>query len=245
MSESIEYLLKDVPKQWHPILSKALSTLPPDYLLFLKDGDYLPHNNRIFNAFKSLKPNEVKYILFGQDPYPRKESAIGYAFIDGRVGDIFSTTGLSTEVNRATSLRNFIKTLLVTEGYLTCDDTSQKAISNIDKSSIIQTIDELKDNFVKSGVLLLNTALVFESKERCRYHIRIWKSFIKVFLNEMSLYTPTLILFGNYAKDIEKLLPQSNDFDIIRLQHPYNTGFICSSTAHRLFGQMKLLETDR
>ncbi len=241
MQEIIGYLLKDIPEEWHPILSKALSTLPHDYLIFLKEGDYLPDNNRLLNAFKSLKPNDVKYILFGQDPYPRRESATGYAFIDGRVNDIFSSKGLSKEVNRATSLRNFIKTLLVIDGYLSCDDTSQEAISGIDKSGIILTIDELKDNLLKSGVLLLNSALVYESKERSKYHIKIWRSFTEVLLDEMSRYSPSLILFGTHAKDTEKLLPVNHTLNIIRLEHPYNTSFICNEEAHRVFGKMRLL----
>ena len=241
MKESIEYLLKDISKEWQPILYKALSSLPKEYLEFLKDGDYLPTNNRLLNAFKSIEPQNVKYILFGQDPYPREESATGYAFIDGRVKNIFSDSGLSKEVNRATSLRNFIKTLLVIDGYLDCSDTSQEAISQIDKSQLIQSIDELKDNFISSSVLLLNTSLVFEDKDRSKYHIKIWKSFTKVLLDEMSIYSSTLILFGSYAKEIIKLLEPNHNFNIIQLEHPYNSSFICNREAHKLFSSMMLL----
>ncbi len=238
----IETILEGVPKEWHPILSKSLNSLPEDYLHFLIKGDYLPGRERLFNAFKSIKPTDVKYILFGQDPYPRKESATGYAFIDGRVKEIFSDRGLSKEVNRATSLRNFIKTLLVIDRYLSCKDTSQEAISKIDKSNIITTLDELKDNLIDSGVLLLNTALVFESKDRSRYHLNIWKSFTKVLLQDMMIYSPSLILFGTYAKEIERLLPNSHTLNIYTFEHPYNQSFICNQKAHRLFGKFALLQ---
>ena len=239
----IETILEGVPKEWHPILLKSLSNLEDDYLQFLIAGDYLPGRERLFNAFKSLKPTDVRYILFGQDPYPRKESATGYAFIDGKVKDIFSDKGLSKEINRATSLRNFIKTLLVIDGYLSCKDTSQEAISKIDKSNIIKTLDELKDNLISNGVLLLNTALVFESKNRSRYHLKIWKSFIRVFLEEMNSYSLTLILFGNYANNIQKILPPLHNFTTVSLEHPYNHSFICNKNAHNLFKPMQLLKS--
>jgi uracil-DNA glycosylase len=236
--------LNNISKEWYPLLTPALKSLDNQYLdWLLKSKDYIPSKDRIFSAFSSMKPSDVKYILFGQDPYPRIESATGYAFIDGRVKNIFSQKGLSKEVNRATSLRNFIKMALVADGCLSLEDTSQSAIANIDKKHLIDSIDELRVNFEKSGVLLLNTALVFTSKADSKRHIREWRAFIELFLEKFLEYgySAELILFGSYAKDLLKI-PVVEKFSYIEIEHPYNHTFISNQKALELFGGMNLLK---
>ena len=230
-----------VHSSWQESIAAAFDALSGSYRAYLKgDRNYHPSSENYFNAFKTLPKEKVRYILFGQDPYPRKESAIGYAFIDGRVGDIFSANGLSKEVNRATSLRNFIKMALVARGDLDAADTSQQAIAHLDKSGLIQTIGQLKDNFEKNGVLLLNTALVFSSKEESRKHIREWRPFVEKLLSEMQESDPTLILFGTHAKALKKLKGVEK-FQAVELEHPYNHTFITNPKALNLFGPMDLL----
>ena len=95
--------LNGIDSEWEEILLPALKSLEPNYQEWLLSSkSYHPSKDKILRAFSTLKPKDLKFILFGQDPYPRKESATGYAFIDGRVKNIFSDTGLSKEVNRAT-----------------------------------------------------------------------------------------------------------------------------------------------
>jgi uracil-DNA glycosylase len=231
------------PDSWSEILSKAYGALDSDYRVFLEHNqNYFPVKEDYFNAFKTLPKERVKYILFGQDPYPRKESAGGYAFIDMKVQNLFSSKGLSTEVNRATSLRNFIKMLLVESGDLNAEDTSQVAIAKIDKSYLIDSIEKLKENFEKSGVLLLNTALVFSSKKESNKHIKAWKPFMEVLLAELEDTAPVLILFGTHAKALKKQFDLSA-FETIEIEHPYNHTFVHNQQAHELFGKMKLLQS--
>ena len=65
-------------QSWYTILEKAYASLEKEYRDFLEnDTDYFPASSDYFNAFKTLPRSKVKYILFGQDPYPRKESAGG------------------------------------------------------------------------------------------------------------------------------------------------------------------------
>jgi len=227
---------------WKNTVKSAMATLPDDYIKFLQDSDeYIPTRDRFLNAFSTLDRESVKYILFGQDPYPRKQSAIGYAFIDGGVDNLFGENGLSKPVNRATSLRNFIKTILVYDGKLKCDDTSKEAVASIDKSDYISTMDELRVNFERAGVLLLNTSLVFTTKDDSKKHIKIWRPFIESLLSQMHDISPTLILFGAHAKELTKL-DNIDKFATIALEHPYNHTFICNDEALRLFGEMELLK---
>ena len=230
----------NVHPEWQEAIEAAYNALDEDYKNFIENGDFIPARSKIFNAFKTLPKSKVKYILFGQDPYPREKSATGHAFIDGAVERIFSDKGLSKEVNRATSLRNFVKMALVADGLLSPDDLSQEAISKIDKSSLIDSIDELRCNFEKNGVLLLNAALLFENKKASNSHAKSWRPFMQVLLENLD-ENVELILFGNLAKMIQKI-PQSQRFLHHEMEHPYNHTFILNPKAQNLFGPMKLLQ---
>lgn len=233
--------IDSVDESWKATIATAYRSLSPLYREYLEqDKEYFPNRENFLNAFKTLPKQEVKYILFGQDPYPREQSAIGYAFIDGKVGELFNSTGLSREVNRATSLRNFIKMALVARGDLTREDTAQDAISKLEKERLISTIMQLKENFEKNGVLLLNTALIFSSKEQSRKHIKAWQPFVERLLLEMGDINPKLILFGTHAKAIKKL-EGVEQLEAIELEHPYNHTFVSNKIALNLFGAMNLL----
>ncbi len=234
--------LADIHASWHPIVSEAYASLDEGYQTFLtKETSYFPEKENILNAFKTLPKEQVKYILFGQDPYPRKESASGYAFIDKKVQSLFSFSGLSKEVNRATSLRNFIKMALVVRGDLSIEDTSQEAISHLDKTQMIDSIEALRLNFEKNGVLLLNTALIFTDKKSSAQHIRAWRPFMKALLKALEAQKPQLILFGAHAAELKKHFSLEN-FQSIEIPHPYNHRFIADENAHKIFAPMKLLE---
>ena len=227
---------------WREILARAHAALDPSYRGFLKtDSGYFPNQENYLNAFKTLPKERVRYILFGQDPYPRKESAGGYAFIDENVQTLFSDKGLSKEVNRATSLRNFIKMALAARGDLSLDDTSQDAIAALDKTPFINSISALRENFEKNGVLLLNTALIFTEKKHSNQHVKAWRPFIASLLNDLESDAPKLILFGNHAKELKKALPLEN-FATIEMEHPYNHTFITNENVLNLFRPMNLLE---
>ena len=227
---------------WETILSEAYASLEADYQRFLEeDESYFPSKENYLNAFNTLPKEKVKYILFGQDPYPRKESAGGYAFIDTKVQNLFSASGLSKEVNRATSLRNFMKMALVASERLTSDDTSQEAITKLDKTQLIDSIEDLRINFEKNGVLLLNTALIFTDKKSTKKHVKAWKPFVQALLNALEDDAPKLILFGTHAKDLKKQF-SLDKFETIELEHPYNHTFVSNPKALELFGPMHLLD---
>jgi len=223
-------------------LSEAYASLDPAYRNFLEtDTSYFPSKENYFNAFNTLPREKVKYILFGQDPYPREESAGGYAFIDMKVEELFSDSGLSKEVNRATSLRNFMKMALLASHKLGKEDTSQEAIAALDKKNMINSIEALRLNFEKNGVLLLNTALVFTDKKSSSKHVKAWRPFIKRILEALENDDIKLILFGSHAKALQKHLPLEK-FESIEIEHPYNHTFITNPKALELFGPMRLLE---
>lgn len=233
--------LNVIDPTWQKCIEDSLKKMDFNYIKHLEDNkDWLPGPKKIFNAF-SLPVNQVNYVLFGESPYPRERSANGYAFWDEAVHDIWSSTGLSKSVNRATSLRNIIKMLLVAEGLLDPQFTTQHHIANINKENLVKTNAELFENLIDHGFLLLNASLVLQ-KTQVRKDALSWHPFIKCVLDFIFEKNPKveLILFGNIANTIDKLI---NHAEIKRLyaEHPYNLSFITNKEVIDFFKPLHLL----
>jgi len=234
---------QNIDESWTKVVSQALASMEPAYIDQLATSNqWLPGPDKIFNAF-SLPLQEVRYILFGESPYPRKASANGYAFWDARVGNIWSETGLSVEVNRATSLRNIIKMLLVAEGALEPTDTTQGAIAQLNKSQYVSSLSELFQNFQAQGILLLNASLVL-SQQSVRKEARAWEPFMGNFLREFTLINPgiKLILLGKVAHEIDRIFP-GHTGQKFYAEHPYNLSFITNKAVLDFFKPLHLLRS--
>ncbi|KFC66615.1 uracil-DNA glycosylase [Massilia sp. LC238] len=233
---------------WRPILEaglQAVAAADPAYLPALAVDDYLPTEGRIFAAF-AQPLDRVKHVLVGEGPYPRAESATGVCFMDGAVGDLWSETGLSKPVNRATSLRNFMKMLLVANGQLDAGDTGGSAMVPVAQAArtngSIQTLAQLQDNLIGQGFLLLNAALVFRKHVAPAFDARAWQPFLQTVLAALASQPqpPTLVLWGKIAEQLEKL-PEAARLPQIHAEHPYNLSFIQHQGMQALFGPMELL----
>lgn len=256
---SLNKALELAHASWQPILIdglKAVAAADPGYLPSLAESSYLPTQGRIFVAF--AKPlDEVGYVLVGEGPYPREESATGVCFMDGAVESLWSEKGLSKQVNRATSLRNFMKMLLVADGLLEAGNTSGEAIAKISAkaraigSPFIQTLTELQGNLTRHGFLLLNASLVFRPDVPPVRDARAWRPFLEVVLNalvthfkEKNAQPPTLVLWGKIAEQLGalKVMPL---FPSAISEHPYNLSFIDNKTMQELFAPMHLLQQQK
>lgn len=230
-------LLVGCHEEWKEILTTALNTMDSEYLKQIQnDNHWLPGVSQLFSAF-SLPLSQTQYILLGESPYPRKISANGYAFWDNSVGSLWSSTGLSKEVNRATSLRNWIKMLLIARNDL-LENTSQDAIARVDKSGLVQTAEEFFKGMMKRGILLLNASLIY-SKGKVPYHARHWKPFMQNLFEQLAARKPNiqLILFGKIAEKI----PLNKLLLGLVSEHPYNVSFITNPRVIEFFKPMDLL----
>ena len=118
---------------WQPIVRNCLAAVAaadPNYLEQLVQDVYLPTQHRLFAAF-AQPLDAVRYVLVGEGPYPREQSATGVCFMDGAVDALWSPSGLSKQVNRATSLRNFMKMLMVADGLLAPESTTGEAVADV------------------------------------------------------------------------------------------------------------------
>lgn len=220
---------KAIDESWKKLFSEALQAVDEKYLTsLLSEHNWLPGKENIFNAFSLPLPN-VKRILVGESPYPRAQSANGYAFWDNAVEEIWSEKGLSKSVNRATSLRNFIKMLIKAEGRK--------------PDSTIHTLRELFQRLFNHGFLLLNASLVLHPGRKVKEDAKHWQNFIKIVLNHLYKTNPDveLILFGKIAQQITPLL--SHPFKIIQAEHPYNLSFIDNPVVLNYFRPFKLLSS--
>jgi uracil-DNA glycosylase len=243
-------------ESWRPLLMRGLEAVAdadPAYLPSLVQGHYLPTEGRLFAAF-TLPLDAVRYVLVGEGPYPREQSATGVCFMDGAVESLWSEKGLSKQVNRATSLRNFMKMLLVADGLLDGDNASGDAMAHISLraraigSPFVQTLTELQANLTRHGFLLLNASLVYRSEVPPVRDARAWRPFLQVVLEGLADRSqsagrplPTLVLWGKIAEQLSTL-EVTTRFPKAVSEHPYNLSFIGNRTMQALFGPMHLLK---
>ena len=241
---------------WRPVLRAGLAAVAeanPAYLPGLAADAFLPIGGRLFAAF-SQPLESIRYVLVGEGPYPREESATGYCFMDGAVDALWSEKGLSRQVNRATSLRNFMKMLLVADGHLKKGHTSGAAMepiaaqANAADSPWIQTRAELQDKLLGQGFLLLNAALVFRPQVLPLKDARAWQPLLQAVLAALAEQAqshqaslPVLVLWGK-AAELLSALPANALFPRVVSEHPYNLSFIDHPGMQALFGPMQLLQ---
>jgi uracil-DNA glycosylase len=233
---------------WQPILRRGLAAVAAadsGYLEQLAQDVYLPTKHRLFAAF-AQPLGVVRYVLVGEGPYPREESATGVCFMDGAVDALWSSFGLSKQVNRATSLRNFMKMLMP-------ESTTGEAVADVAQRArapdahFIQTLPELQNNLHANGFLLLNAALVFRPHVPPPKEAKAWRPFLEVVLEALAERAgrrpPTLVLWGKIAGWLEGL-PAVSHFPRAVAEHPYNLSFIKNKDMQQLFGAMHLLDKD-
>lgn len=239
-------------RSWLPVLLRGLEAMnaaDPAYLPALAQDEYLPTKNRLFAAF-AQPLDKVRYVLVGEGPYPREESATGVCFMDGAVGPLWSSVGLSKQVNRATSLRNFMKMLMVADGLLAPDGTTGEAVADVAQRAqapdahFIHTLPELQNNLHANGFLLLNAALVFRPHVPPAKEAKAWQPLLDVVLTALASRpgqpAPTLVLWGKVAALLQAMAVTKR-FPQAVAEHPYNLSFIKNKDMQQLFGPMRLL----
>lgn len=165
-----------------------------------------PQKNDIFNALKNVSYDTVKVVILGKDPYPNPKDAHGYAF-----------SSLNNET--PDSLKNIFK-----------------AIDSIYGSNLYINKKNSLLNWVKQGVLLLNTGLTFEKVSDSnltkneqtklqqtiqRKHMKIWKPFVNTIIKRLLTISErpiVLMLWGKDAHDIVFKNIKNNDFQ----KHKYS-----------------------
>ena len=172
-------LISKIPLAWRTILqeefrksywNKIVDTLNDE-------DDYYPKENDIFNALKSITPDDVKVILLGQDPYPTKDVAHGYSF----------------SVRRGTKIPPSLKNIF-------------KELGNEYKIPFEPKHGDISA-WEKDGVLLLNTILTVSPSMPLSHKNIGWEEFtgaiLKYFKNKPDVL---FLILGTKARDAIKSL---------------------------------------
>lgn len=177
--------------------------------------------------------------------------------MDGAVKSLWALEeggGLSKQVNRATSLRNFMKMLLVAERHIDLCHLRLETIAEfaakakLQPNLYIQSLMQLQANFLNRGFLLLNASLVFREEVSPVIDAKAWLPFLDVVLKAITSREPnvsrvTVILWGKIADRLKTIeyLQDSERLSIAKAEHPYNLSFISNRQMHALFSPLNLL----
>jgi len=165
-----------------------------DYEYYLNDNNgFFPDLNDVFNAVNNIDlENKTKVVIFGQDPYPRKESATGYAFWDGKIK--------SWNDRLSPSFKNIFKSILISYDLAQASDNIAKLRKSITENNIFSP-DEFFENSIKNNIIWLNASLTFESKAQTSLnkHLKFWNPIIKKIIIEL-LDSSEYVLFVFWGK---------------------------------------------
>ncbi len=166
-------------------------------LLNFIDNEYknnicYPPKEDIFKAFKLTPLDNLKVVIFGQDPYYNKNEANGLAF------------SVNDNIKLPPSLKNIFKEIYLE--YNINDDLP----SNGDLSYL-----------AKQGVLLLNTILTVKEKSPLSHKNKMYEEFMKDLLLFLSNINKPIVflLWGNNSLKLEKYILNKNHL-IIKTSHP-------------------------
>ncbi len=185
---------------WNEVFNKIKSKEYAIKLNEFLDKEYIEHTiypPRIdmFNAFKYTPLEDVKVVIFGQDPYHEEGQAMGLSF------------SVPDNIKAPPSLINIYKEI---------EDEYQKQFVN--RGGDLTYL-------AKQGVLLLNTILTVRAHAPLSHNIKEYKMFMCDILEVLnSLDQPIVfLLWGGNAKSLAKYLTNKNHL-ILTATHPSPLG---------------------
>jgi uracil-DNA glycosylase len=145
-----------------------------------------------FRVLDMLRPDEVKVVILGQDPYHGPGQAQGLAF------------SVPDDCKRPPSLRNIFKEI---------------AAEYPDKG--IPAGNDLTP-WVRQGVLLLNTSLTVEDGQPASHAKRGWEAVTDALIAQVARQPQpkVFMLWGSHAQSKRALLPDNDNTLVLTANHP-------------------------
>ena len=150
-----------------------------------------PSKDDMLNAFKLTPYENIKVIIFGQDPYFNKGQAMGLAF------------SVPSNIALPPSLRNVYKEI------------------EIEFNKKFQNTDGDLSYLAKQGVLLLNPILTVRESSPLSHDNELYKKFTLDIIETIEENNNPIVylLWGSKAKKYEKYITNKNHF-VIKTNHP-------------------------
>ncbi|MFF7754760.1 ADP-ribosyltransferase domain-containing protein [Streptomyces sp. NPDC007971] len=166
-------LFKGGGEPWLPLLKPVIES-QPNAAAFIGPGrspDVVPVRELTFQALKPNAPHKWKVVVFGQNPYPRPESATGIAMFDNTFHD-----WKDSQFGRVVSIRCIIKAAAMWK-YGIAKKTPIADIRALLKEQDTVQPPEWFQAMLTQGVLLLNAALTASSDGAIGtdQHTRFWR----------------------------------------------------------------------
>lgn len=227
MSLSLDELFQG-GEAWLPLLKPTLEALPEaaTFLGPTRDKSIVPVRELTFQALKPNPPERWKVIIFGQNPYPRVESATGIAMFDnafkewsdGRFGSV-------------TSLRCIIKAACMSK-HGVAKATNVASLRELLEQHNVVRPPEWFQAMLTQGVLLLNASLTASSDGALStaQHTAFWKPVIEKTLSEIlrakheatdgRLKAVVFAWWGAHAKALRKRVEKTAaDYPSVNVTH--------------------------
>ncbi|MGW2491469.1 ADP-ribosyltransferase domain-containing protein [Streptomyces sp. NPDC001606] len=144
---------------WLPLLKPVIEA-QPDAASFIgphRGQDVVPVRELTFQALKPNPPHKWKVVVFGQNPYPRPESATGIAMFDNTFHD-----WKDSQFGRVVSIRCIIKAAAMWKYGIPKKTPIADIRALLKKQDTVQP-PEWFQAMLTQGVLLLNAALTASS----------------------------------------------------------------------------------
>jgi uracil DNA glycosylase len=168
---------------WLPLLRQIIEALPdaPAFIGPHRDQSVVPVRELTFQALKPNPPEKWKVVIFGQNPYPRIESATGIAMFDNTFHQ-----WKDSQFGRVTSIRCIIKAACMWK-HAIAKQTSTAEIRNLLAQQGVVQPPEWFQAMLTQGVLLLNVALTAssDSSRSTSQHTAFWRPVVEAIVEEI------------------------------------------------------------
>ena len=168
-------------------------------------NDVWPRGDNIFKAFRRVGPNDVRVVIFGNEPYSKACRSTGRAF---EQGDISSFNGKDI----TDSLRGLILAVLMTR-------CSGGALDGLAGCGELGSQSELFDSWENQGVMWLNTSLTYSCEDHSRRHRKLWRPLLEKII-EILVAQDRPVIFVTWGGAATKMIKKI-------LSNPCNVGGYC------------------
>ena len=168
---------------WYPLLKRTIENqagseqfIGPD-----RDKGVVPVRELTFQALKPNPPERWSVVVFGQNPYPRVESATGIAMFDNTFH-----TWQDKRFGAVTSMRCIVKAAMIWKLGIEKRTPVSRLRQLLKQHAVVPPPDWFKA-VLSQGCLLLNAALTASSSGSVRTsaHTKFWRPIIRKIIEEI------------------------------------------------------------
>ncbi|MEU4078934.1 hypothetical protein [Streptomyces venezuelae] len=168
---------------WLPLLAPVIEAQPgaADYIGPQRSPEVVPVRELTFQALKPHPPHRWKVVAFGQNPYPRAESATGIAMFDNTFND-----WKDSQFGRVVSIRCLIKAAAMWK-YGIVKKTPIADVRALLKKEDTVAPPEWFQAMLTQGVLLLNASLTASADGAMPtdHHTTFWRPVAEQIVEEI------------------------------------------------------------